>query len=328
MVGVQIIEAKIDGKRFKIELTRNISVIVDNSATGKTTFAQGLLGIKSGNTPTNKILRASCNYVVLTGDFFADSAIVNSCHNTIVIADEIRYTTSKEFADLVKNNQSNYYLIINREPIKNLPYSIHSIFRLKAKYDENGIYSIYNEEVYNIDDNVISKNTNQFFDTIIVEDKKSGYQFYENIVDDTCVKSSKGNGSIIHDAMECCSEHMLVVADGAAFGPYIKQAVENNIPIWLPESFEYILLTSDIFKNNSEIKNILNNINNNVDSNKYLSWERFFTYLIESKTAGTQLAYKKDSLNKNYLMPGNIEAVTKNIPEEVSKLLRLKEIKK
>lgn len=279
MVGVQIIEAKIDGKRFKIELTRNISVIVDNSATGKTTFAQGLLGIKSGNTPTNKILRASCNYVVLTGDFFADSAIVNSCHNTIVIADEIRYTTSKEFADLVKNNQSNYYLIINREPIKNLPYSIHSIFRLKAKYDENGIYSIYNEEVYNIDGNVISKNTNQFFDTIIVEDKKSGYQFYENIVDDTWVKSSKGNGSIIHD-------------------------------------------------DNSEIKNILNNINNNIHSNKYLSWERFFTYLIESKTAGTQLAYKKDSLNKNYLMPGNIEAVTKNIPEEVSKLLRLKEIKK
>lgn len=327
MVGIQIIEAKIDGKRFKIELTRNISVIVDNSATGKSTFAQGLLGIKSGNTPTNKIIRASCNYVVLTGDFFADTAIVNSCHNTVVIADEIRYTTSKEFADLIKNNQSNYYLIINREPLKNLPYSIHSIFKLKAEYDENGIYSIYNEEVYNIDVDLIKKRAHDFFDTILVEDKKSGYQFYENIVEDTCVKSSNGNGNIISDAMQCDSQSIMVVADGAAFGPYIKEAIENNISLWLPESFEYLLLTSDIFKSNSKIKKVLNNLSNSINSDEYLSWERFFTYLIESETAGTQLAYRKDSLNKNYLTSGNVEAIIKNIPPEVAELLNLKTIR-
>lgn len=71
----------------------------------------------------------------------------------------------------------------------------------------------------------------------------------------------------------------------------------------------WIVLSSDIF-NNNEIKAILNNPPDYIESSDYVSWERFFTDLLESKTADKHgMEYHKRSLNAYYLSDRNITEI-------------------
>ena len=101
------------------------------------------------------------------------------------------------------------------------------------------------------------------------------------------------------------SDNTLVIADGAAFGSQMKKISElmmlkKNVVLFLPESFEYILLQADLFKD-SEISKILNSPSEYIDGCKYFSWEQFFTSLLVTKTENTFLKYSKKKLNPNYL---------------------------
>lgn len=81
-----------------------------------------------------------------------------------------------------------------------------------------------------------------------------------------------------------------------------------NIYLYLPESFERLLLNADIVKDGN-LKNILENTADYVSSEAYSSWERFYTELLVKLTRGTYLAYTKSKLNPAYLQG--------NIPEKV-----------
>ena len=48
---------------------------------------------------------------------------------------------------------------------------------------------------------------------------------------------------------------------------------------------------------------------NYLESGKYSSWERFFTWLLEDLTRNTIYAYNKKKLNPNYLTRGNIDKI-------------------
>lgn len=52
---------------------------------------------------------------------------------------------------------------------------------------------------------------------------------------------------------------------------------------------------------NNEIKNILENPGDYINSEEYFSWERFFTRLLIDITKDTYLRYNKQKLNKAYL---------------------------
>lgn len=45
----------------------------------------------------------------------------------------------------------------------------------------------------------------------------------------------------------------------------------------------------------------LENPSDYTESTKYLSWERYFTHVLEEHTKGTELEYHKKKLNKQYL---------------------------
>lgn len=53
--------------------------------------------------------------------------------------------------------------------------------------------------------------------------------------------------------------------------------------LYLPESFEWLILSSRIL-NDSEIDKILEVPSDYIDSEKYFSWERFFTELLIEKS--------------------------------------------
>lgn len=95
------------------------------------------------------------------------------------------------------------------------------------------------------------------------------------------------------------TESICVIADGAAIGPEMdalyKMSVEKgNIKLYLPESFEWIILSSELLED-KEIKDIMDKPENYIESQEYFSWERFFTKLLVDKTAGTYLKYQKEA---------------------------------
>ena len=73
--------------------------------------------------------------------------------------------------------------------------------------------------------------------------------------------------------------------------------------MYLPESFEWLLLVSEIIQD-GKLRDILENPSEHIESSEYFSWERFFTALLIEKTGGTYLQYNKAKLNDNYLQKG------------------------
>ena len=89
--------------------------------------------------------------------------------------------------------------------------------------------------------------------------------------------------------------------------------------LYLPESFEWLLLLSGLLKD-KEIKEILASPENYIDSGDYVDWERYFTHLLIEKSKGTYLEYEKSSLNKAYLNEREMGAVVENTP--INKIIR------
>ena len=168
---------------------------------------------------------------------------------------------------------------------------------LKQSYHE--FYRIYGQ-------NVLRQNVKP--ESIITEDSHSVFQFFQSVCNDyglTC-DSAKGKSNLFHDLKyRNKEEKILVVADGAAFGAEIDRILfllreRPNITLYLPESFEWLILSSNIFKD-KEIEDILSNPSDFIESKSYMSWERFFTAILIQKTKGTFLAYTKKELNRSYL---------------------------
>lgn len=97
---------------------------------------------------------------------------------------------------------------------------------------------------------------------------------------------------------------ILIIADGAAFGPEMdtvmkKINLSNGMAIYLPESFEWLILKSDVIRD-KDIAEVLDHPSDFIESKEYMSWERFFTALLVDKTKDTYLRYSKSKLNDAY----------------------------
>ena len=134
--------------------------------------------------------------------------------------------------------------------------------------------------------------------------------------------SAEGKSNIFKLIMDNRDHKSLVIADGAAFGSEMERVcqAQNDYPgsvlLYLPESFEWLILKSDILKD-SEISDILADPSNYIESGEYFSWEQFFTKLLTDKTNGTYLQYSKSSLNSNYLNQKEKTAIVGVLPEKL-----------
>ena len=101
------------------------------------------------------------------------------------------------------------------------------------------------------------------------------------------------------------NEKILVIADGAAFGSEIDRVLKliaerENAALYLPESFEWLILSAGVLEK-SFVTEVLAEPYDYVESEKYFSWERFFTAFLINETKSTYLAYTKRKLNQAYL---------------------------
>lgn len=315
MTGKHHVEVKNRDASFKFDLCRNITIVRGKSGTGKTTLYDMISDYTRLKEESGVNISCDKKCVALTDIDWENQ--LRKIKDSIVFIDEgAAYLRTEEFARAIKGS-SNYYVIFNREDLHELPYSVEEIYEIKAsgKYHTfKKIYKSNKEHVYYRD----KSEKIQKFDALLTEDSKSGFQFYQHFFRESEIEcfTSGSNTAIFKWLKEHANDHVLVVADGAAFGAEIDRILKlksvSNFQLCLPESFEWLILKSGLIKRN-DIEKVLEDPSEFVDSAKYFSWENFFEkYLVES-TVKTPFQYKKDRINKVYLLDHNAKTIMKEI---------------
>lgn len=306
--------------RYEFEIRRNITIIQGNSATGKTTLVDLVREYMLSGRESGIAVSCSVSCRVLEGMEWKNQ--LTYMKESIIFIDEgNRFIESQDFAEAVKTSD-NYYVIVTREGLPMLPYSVDEIYGIHSSGKYNSLSPVYHEFYH-----IYSKEfVNEYIkpDCIITEDSNAGYEFFRAVNDsDTQCISAQGKSNIF----DCVEEHkdkenILIIADGAAFGSEMNKLMEmierskKIIKLYLPESFEWVILKSDVL-NDKEIREILLKPEDYIDSQKYFSWEQFFTRLLMDKSIGTYLQYKKDKLNIGYLEKKNLLKIKQILPDVI-----------
>ena len=311
--------------KYEFDIRRNITVIQGDSATGKTTLID-LLRLYSENQMDSGIhVQSDVPCVVFSGMENQWKLIIESIDGSIVFVDEnYGFIHTKEFAETIQHTD-NYYVLITRRPLMELPYSVQEIYgiRTTGKYHFpekifHEFYPIYQEMVWN-----------SLKDTIIlVEDSKAGFRFFESASEKVTCISAEGNANLYLLAKKLTvADNLIVIADGAAFGAFIERMValaeiKGNVALYFPESFEWLILKSGLV-DIPNLHRILEEPEKYIDSVRYFSWERFFTALLEKATQGDPVReYHKNHLPDYYLEGKNKVQILKELPDRIREELQ------
>lgn len=323
MKGSYWFKAKSKKVLFEFSIRRNITVIKGDSATGKTTLLHILYEhLRIGKQSGYSVSTNASYYVYIRDEVGRDwkDALYPLKKTVIFIEENNEFVFTEEFATFVKNS-GNYFVLVTRAPLKMLPYSIHEIYEIITDGKRTDIKESYHEfkEIYS-NYPIIENNKIQ---NVVTEDSNSGYQFWMHAFKNSKVISSNGNGNLIRQVKESDSGDTLVIADGAAFGALIECCIssfqaqtERRISLWLPESFEYLILKSGVLKS-EKIEQILNDIPEYVECEKYESWENFFTDILVMMTADGIEKYSKSTLNTYYLQDWIVDKIKGQLPTEI-----------
>lgn len=302
--------------RFAFSIKRNITIIRGDSATGKTTLFSMIE--EYGNLGKDSGVQIQCDKacVAISGKYWQET--LENIHDSIVFVDEdSKFLKTKDFAKRIRNS-NNYYVLITRENLPALPYSVEEIYGIHC----SGRY-MNTRQIYNLFYKIYSE-TNPgkiLIKSLITEDSQAGFTFFSQVskTRGICCESAGGKSNILGILQEKLldkeQKETLVIADGAAFGPemaHISQLLRGNVNIklYLPESFEWLLLYADIF-NKSFIRKKLEEAENYIESEKYFSWERYFTDLLMEETKDSPYPYDKSNLKDFYLQDKVVQKVLK-----------------
>lgn len=300
--------------RFAFSIKRNITIIRGDSATGKTTLFSMIE--EYGNLGKDSGVQIQCDKacVALSGKYWQET--LENIHDSIVFVDEdSRFLKTKDFAKRIRNS-NNYYVLITRENLPALPYSVEEIYGIHC----SGRY-MNTRQIYNLFYKIYSE-TNPgkvLIKDLVTEDSQAGFTFFSQVskTRGICCESAGGKSNILGILQEKLldkeQKETLVIADGAAFGPemaHISQLLRGNVNIklYLPESFEWLLLYADIL-NKPFIRKRLEEAENYIESEKYFSWERYFTDLLMEETKDSPYPYDKSNLKDFYLQDKIVQKV-------------------
>ena len=303
--------------QFKFVVSRNLTILRGDSATGKTTLIDMISEYDEMGKGSGVELRCEKPCRVLSGRTW--KAVLQTIQDSIVFIDEgNEFIRTEEFAHEIQKTD-NYYVIATRASLFMLPYSVNEVYGIRnttRKY--NPLTRMYSQ-FYHIYGAITPPNLPEF-DAVLVEDSHAGFEFFERICSEREIAcySAKGKSNIYSKLLEIDAKSILVVADGAAFGPEMERLLSlqkaRNIVLFLPESFEWIILKSGLVSD-QEITRALENPSDEIESSEYFSWEQFFTRLLSRKTEGTYLRYSKSKLNPVYLNDRECKAILNTMPE-------------
>lgn len=300
--------------RYEMEIKRNITIIQGNSATGKTILIDMLRQATNYGESSGVHVRCDVPCRILGGRDWK-LILQNISGNIIFIDEENAFIKTEDFASAIKESD-NYYVLITRENLYNLPYSVEEIYGLHSSGKYQNTTKVY-QQLYHIYSGC--EDTSVRPDKIVTEDSNAGYEFFSNVCADKGVicESAEGKSNLFSVLENENDKEICVIADGAAIGPEMSKLYHlvkhnKNIKLYLPESFEWLILKSGLF-DSREIRNILEHPEDYIESEKYFSWERYFTNLIMNVAKETYMKYNKNKLNPVYLHEKNKDVILKSI---------------
>ncbi len=319
----------IQDKRVRYEFTirRNITIIRGDSATGKTVLIELLSAYGRSGSESGVDVRCDKPCVVLTRERWEQT--LSTIRDSIVFIDEGNpFVSSHDFSRAISGTD-NYYVLVSREALPNLPYSVNEIYGIRSSGKYAGIKQTYHElyhiyaDSFNMDNGVRPDKPE-----IVTEDSNAGYEFFAGLCGDrlTCV-SAQGKSKIAALLSDRKDEKTLVIGDGAAFGSEMEKLIRlinegAEILLFLPESFEWLILSSDLLID-PEVNGILESPEDHIASEKYMSWEQFFTDLLIQKSQNSYLKYNKRKLNPAYLQEREKKAIIDALPVRIRGILDL-----
>ena len=305
--------------RYELDLERSITVVRGDSGTGKTTLFEL---IRDAESDPDSGITISCDHPCVALSNYDWQARLSKTKDSVVFVDEgLKGIGGNEFASLAKKT-GNFFVIFNREPLFNLPYSVNAIYQMKTSGKKlHKLEPVYRPNSKHLYDPSQSR-TNEDYTVVLVEDKKSGFEFYSaRFMDSTNLTcESAGSKTKIYSwLMKHETGRVFVIADGAAFGPEAERVLKlqsqfpDRLSVCLPESFEWLLLKA-LFANNKMVASALESTPQHVDSKQYLSWEQYFTRLLMDVSGEIRgMRYRKSKLAKAYLSPANADKVMRLI---------------
>lgn len=317
MIGKYNIEVYNKRVHYFLTVKRNITVLQGDSATGKTELIRLISEYETSGNSSGIILKSDVRCTVLTP---VDWELrLNTLKQNIIFIDETAaFIRTQKFAKCVQHSD-NYFVIVTRDDLAELPYSIDEIYGLKNVSDSSKYKSykkVYNEmyHLYNltIDRKVVP-------DEVITEDTGSGFQCFDLIYNGKC-KAAGGKSRIYNCIRRSHAKNLLVIVDGAAFGcemskimRYLKVSGKLCV-IYAPESFEYLILKSGILDVSADI---IERTYLYADSTEYMSWEEYFTAYLIHLTQNTIYQYNKAKLRKSYTTTGSLSKMVKVLPKAI-----------
>lgn len=311
---------------FEFSIKRNITIIKGESATGKTTLLHMMYEyLRVGRESGYSVTTDADYYVYLRREVGRtwEEALYPLKDTIIFIEENNHFVFSKEFAEFVKIS-GNYFVLVNRSPLKMLPYSIHEIYEIVTDGKHTDIKESYHQlkELYS--NYPVAENNKM--EIIITEDSNSGFQFFSHLFEKRTVISADGNSKILDQIQKLKTGDILAIADGAAFGSMIENCLEyfatrgsQRISVWMPESFEYLILKSGLIPS-KELSDIFASTSDYIEAKEYESWERYFTQLLISMTYDKTYKYSKKILDSYYLQDKHMQKITETFPEAIQNL--------
>ena len=311
---------------YRMSLTRNITLVRGDSGSGKSYLCDLLRQAAANVEDVMLTLSQKVDFLVMpevtTDPRISRSwdEIIKSCNDTIIFIDETCDCLKSGVFSQVIQDTTNYYVLFSRGTHADIPYSVDSIL-------------YFDKELSDIGPRVTSRQlrpeslaTQQLAPSLIVtEDEKAGFVIYKHMYSIPVV-SAKSKTKIVKKLKSLAMQDkdgILLVVDGAAFGAEIEkvsdllQGLFKNSYVFMPESFEWILLHSPVFVEVPDIEIILYKYLEIIDWSRYFSAERFFTSIIKELTKKLGLeAYDKSvtSLDSIFLQESSLEEFRKLLP--------------
>lgn len=328
MIGKYHLRIENKKVRYDLDIKRKYTIIRGNSAIGKTYLRDILL-----SKETKVFCKLRVTVLPKQKNDYLDILSISD-NRLIVIDEDVEGIDSEEFANLLKSS-NNYFIIFSRIKLTFLPISLEEIYEFTSVTKYNNINTPYT--LTSIKNTYRDKDTSRVVpDLVITEDEKSGFQFFDNVLNIDCV-SAKGNSKVKAKLLDMIDNYnykcIFIIVDGAAFGVYIEELLDiiehsrdTQVFILAPESFEYLLLKAGAVAYDTKLLDETYNYcdkehflkecpNFDLGKNKLESWEQFYTAYLQYLSRGDKdTEYAKKRLKPYYLRYKN--AVLALLPDK------------
>ena len=228
--------------------------------------------------------------------------------------EQVKYIKSTDFIRIL-DKSGLYIIIISRDTLKCIDYSIKALYSIKTEVRTSYSYS-YLCNLYT------SSNFSTQPDVMVVEDSNSGFETMSDIM--KCdVLAASGKDNVINTLEKIVSKYKVIClfVDGDAFGGNIESVLSwyetnkntHKLSIFYPDCFEWLLLcVSDAYK---KYKEELLQTYDFADTLFFKSWERYYVDLLNQylKEQRIHIAYDKGTIGEVWRIFESKEDMLKKI---------------